>query len=452
MPVNHLITADVPSVQPRWQRITAILLCATVVGGLLLACAIGGSTAVPTQPRWTCPTPTPRPFGATGPIKSTETYTDSNGLLQTRETYYTIWEQEYGRLGNPAPAPTVYIREGRGFLLGQIVNVLPALDAHVSVVSGSATRTSGAGDAEQLVTVQIRWMNRAGTIPFSAPQQVVVSAVTGTDGRLVGGPSTGADGWSWSAEAQVASGQATDPALLVGQIADGTTTMVIPLFVAVGTVQTVDIRVASPTGGDDGQLRMQWSAGSDPHCTLPGTESAVYVATPTTADAPNPPAGSSALVAWAYQQVGRPYCWGGKGFTPCSGCDAGSGCVTPSCTAQGGYPCWDCSGLAWGAYNSIGTSIRHGTSNQSQYPEIWRVGSAVDPATVVADGDLLLFGGINANGRANRITHVGVYDGQTGAMVHAASYPDGTVVAPRVMGNSYYRPRLVVITRPPIVR
>lgn len=158
--------------------------------------------------------------------------------------------------------------------------------------------------------------------------------------------------------------------------------------------------------------------------------------------APVPP-GADSIVAAALAQLGRQYCWGGKGYTPCSGWTPQDGQVTPPCAS---YPCWDCSGLTWGVYQAVGITIGHGTANQKNYPAVAL--SAIQP------GDLLLFYGINQQGRASRITHVGVYVGDvdgdsTGDMVHAANYPTGVIVTKNIVRNPYYMRKLAVVTRPP---
>jgi cell wall-associated NlpC family hydrolase len=151
-------------------------------------------------------------------------------------------------------------------------------------------------------------------------------------------------------------------------------------------------------------------------------------------------------VALEYAQANRPYCWGGKGYAPCAGNPAIG--YVDACRSPSQWPCFDCSGLSYIAYlEGANTVIGHGTANQQNYPSV--AASAIQP------GDLMLFGGINQHGRGSFITHVGVYGGDvtgdgTGDLIHAANYPDGVIVTNNVLGNSWYRQRLAIITRPPL--
>ncbi len=227
--------------------------------------------------------------------------------------------------------------------------------------------------------------------------------------------------------------------------------MAVPLLAPDGDVQTLDLQLdlaGQPGTVDSGGLRVQWSRAREPHCDQAGTIAASYNDPARPLEGPPPPANATALVAWAYTQVGRPYCWGGKGDAACAG--NLNIAYADACPDRQGLPCWDCSGLAWGAYNSVGVTIRHGTSNQSREPLVWRAGSAVDPTSVARAGDLLLFTGANANGRpTGSITHVGLYCRRWGDGPRGQNYPDGVIVTPNVFTNRYYKPRLALITRPP---
>jgi len=186
-------------------------------------------------------------------------------------------------------------------------------------------------------------------------------------------------------------------------------------------------------------MRVQLVEGQTNDCDSPGVPSD-GLAQPGAGQAVPVPAGTDAIVASALTQVGRQYCWGGKGYTPCSGCSAGAGCVTPACAS---LPCFDCSGLTWWAYHDNGVTIGHGTANQQLYQEV--------PVSQVTNGDLALFTTINSHSRSG-ITHVGLIgdvnqDGKWD-LIHSANYPDGVVISYDFLNSNYYRSNLVVVTRP----
>jgi cell wall-associated NlpC family hydrolase len=93
-------------------------------------------------------------------------------------------------------------------------------------------------------------------------------------------------------------------------------------------------------------------------------------------------------IAYAEQQIGRPYLWGGKGP------DA-----------------FDCSGLVMKAYSAAGITLPRTSQEQ------WADGVHV-AASEVADGDLVFFAG--ADGTSTSPGHVGlVVDAATSTMVDA---------------------------------
>ncbi len=424
-------------------RILAVCVC-FALATLLLSCVtlpweVSQGAGAQSIPRWVCPTPTPKPYGEAGPIKG---YRDgapdpTTGIPPQVPEYYVIWEQEYGKLGNPPPAPTPYTKSGRGFYLGQIINLSSSLDVQAQV-----RKTDVVSGSFRLYEARLTWSNRGEPFAFVPARQVVISAVQRPDGARTGG-----SGWSWSRDAARLAGQTDDPTVMQGSVPAGDTETLVPILAPDGEVQTLDLQLdlAGQAGDkESGGLRVQWARAHQPNCDQDGTIAASYNDPARPAQGLPPPADATDVVAFAYGQIGRPYCWGGKGWEPCSGLG-----VTPSCDAQGGEPCWDCSGLMWGAYKSVGVTIGHGTSNQSRYPVVWQAGDSVDPANVAQQGDLLLFTGANANGRpAGTITHVGLYAGD-GLMIHAANYPDGVIATPNVFRNRYYGVRLEVITRPP---
>lgn len=424
----------VPASQPSRSLRLAQLGLLFVVCLLTSGCLVVGEVTPTTSelPRWACPTPTPLPpievpagtqpdpQGTPVPItRTTEPY--------EREPYNTIGQQ-------PILRPTPHTKTGTQFFLGQLINLTRDLDVQVDITpSGTPI------DGEQLSLVRLTWHNRGASVAFEPGRQVVVNTIRRADRRLVAGP------WRWSADAAAAAGMATDDSVLHTEIPAGTSDLQIPILAPAGTVETLDLQLDPPnaTTGTAGTLRVQFTPDRDPHCDAPGTEAAVYDDTNREVSGAPVPPGADSLVAAAMAQLGRQYCWGGKGYIPCSGWTLKEGQVTPPCAS---YPCWDCSGLTWGVYQAVGITIGHGTQNQKNYPQV--------ALAQVQPGDLFLFYGINQQGRASRITHVGMYVGDvdgdgTGDMVHAANYPAGVIVTKNIVRNAYYMQRLAVVTRPP---
>ena len=106
------------------------------------------------------------------------------------------------------------------------------------------------------------------------------------------------------------------------------------------------------------------------------------VANPTPPPAPS--AGASVALAYAYAQLGKPYCYAGVG-----------------------PDCFDCSGLTMMAWGQAGVAMPHGSTEQyNMFPHV-----ALSDAQ---PGDLIVYDG-----------HVGIYIGG-GEMIHAPH--TGTVV------------------------
>ena len=433
----------------RASRILTACTC-LALASLLLACvtlpsqASQGTTAA-AIPRWACPTPLPEPYGEAGPIKGHEDGPPdpTTGIPVQKPIYYQEWEQEdFNGNGAPFPAPTPYTKTGSSFYMGQLVNLTPQLDVRADV-----QRTDILSGSMRLYAATLEWKNRGQPFAFSLARQLVISAVQRADGARVGG-----NGWNWSLDAARRAGYADDPAVLRSDVPAGASTVVAPIFAPDGEVQTVDLQLdlaGAVAGRATGSLLVQWLRAHEPNCGQDGTEAAAYTDLARPAQSLPAPVNASDVVSFAAAQVGRPYCWGGKGWDDCDGYGGGAQQVTPGCGAQGGSPCWDCSGLTWGAYKAVGVTIGQGTANQKNYPAVWRSGDTANPADLAQPGDLLLFTQANANGRpAGSITHVGMYAGN-GLMIHAANYPDGVIQTPNVFTNRYYGARLSVVTRPP---
>ena len=137
--------------------------------------------------------------------------------------------------------------------------------------------------------------------------------------------------------------------------------------------------------------------------TRPGRVSRGRVVPPPGTDAPAPSAGAGAAVAYAKNQVGKPYEWGAAG--PDS---------------------YDCSGLTMASWRAGGVSLPHSAS--AQYSATTHV-----PMSAIQPGDLLFYG--------SDIHHVGIYVGG-GTMIEAPH--SGT----NVRYASIYRNDLVGAGRP----
>lgn len=97
-------------------------------------------------------------------------------------------------------------------------------------------------------------------------------------------------------------------------------------------------------------------------------------------------------IAYARQQLGKPYCWGGTGMG-----------------------CFDCSGLVMEAYAAAGVSIPR--TSEAQWASLPHI-----PASQVRPGDLVFFPG--ADGTWSAPGHVAmVLSGTTMLQAYAAGYP-----------------------------
>jgi|GEM_PF-1007374 len=424
-----------------------------LLGLFVLGCGAAGMLETAGAPRWACPSPTPLPWGTTGPVKTVITHTRpiSEGGDWEEYFYYDQWEQEYpGAAGPPFPSPTPYARVGGNYTLGQRVEVGPlhvAVNAQAGpVVTG---RTGIPDGTRQLFFIDITWINRATVaIPINYTERVRLRAVK-TPGGAVLSDST----WAYSNAAREIAGGVELPRA----VPPGTSQVRVPVLAPIGQPETVDIIfvgnpaasyrfptstpdpaltvipgtptvVPSPTPAgnialqdlDPRFITVQWTAttwappGGQPcgdagALTDWGGDPTGTWGEPITVGGPPPPPGADRLLQVALAQVGKPYVWGSKGPTS-----------------------FDCSGLCTWSYAQIGIGIPSGS--RAQYAGMRAVG-----ASELRPGDLIFF----AIESPTRIDHVGMLadvnrDG-TWDLIHAASPRLGVRVDYNVFGSAYYR-------------
>lgn len=403
--------------------IVSLLVIALLSGCAQYLAMSGQQDIVADTPRWACPTPTPLPTIQVEDGEETR-MVEGTPVTETRYRDTEPYEIEYGL---PVVQPTPYTKEGTSFYLGQIVNMGGGTDM-IATIGG----TEALPDNQRLYMVKLE-VKASQAITLTLERAVVISAIQEPSGRYVAGD------WRWNLESARAAGM---PETADATIPAGESTLEIPIIAPDGEVTTLDVRFDSQEWED---FRVQFTEAVDPLCEQPGTHGASYETNAMDVQAPPVPGNANGLVASALSQVGRQYCWGGKGYQACSGCSAGAGCVTPACAS---IPCFDCSGLTWWAYSHNGISIGHGTANQKLYP-------AVSPSQA-QPGDLILFTGgpAGSGNRFSGIRHVGMYAGDvngngTGDLIHAANYPAGVIIDDNIFNNGYWAPRIAVITRPP---
>jgi hypothetical protein len=391
----------------RRQRLFVVLSLGLL--GFTLACGTGGVVAA-NAPRWACPSPTPLPWGADGPVKDVIRHTRpiTAGGDWEEIVYFEEWEQEYPDAGGPPfPSPTPYALLGQSYVFGQRVEVWP-LHVQVTARSGALVTAPGvAPGTQQLYVIDITWHNptlEAFVMPYA--ERVRLRAITTPGGAVVSHSS-----WGTSALALQQADMQPPPEL----VPPGVSRVTIPVIAPPGEPETVEIDVATdpdyvpllpssttlpgtptptppptaPAGqprlraSDPELLTVQWS---NAEWVPPGAEACADPGALTDWDAEEDmawgvavplrvlaPPGADRLVQIALNQVGKPYVWGAKG-----------------------PEAFDCSGLASWSYAQIGIRIPQGTAGQ------WPHMRAVTRAHL-QPGDLIFFD-IAGSGR---IDHVG---------------------------------------------
>lgn len=432
----------------------AFILC------LLLAC--GGGVPAARSPRWACPSPTPLPFGPSGPVKERiplPTATPS-GPQEYQEVYYEEWEREYGPGGEllnggpalsgpPYPTPTPYAVQGTSYTLGQRVEIWP-MHVQVQARSGQVVELPGiAPNSQRLYYVDITWYNHsAEAIPINYGQSVRVRSITAPNGAIVTDSI-----WGMSNTSLQVTGSSAPPS----EIPPGESRVSIPIIAPLEKVKTVEIvfqgmpgynpvlsspttlpgtptatpapalPTATPTPNTDLRdtnptyLTVQWTDTDlkiGPPCGDPGALTSwdsgpgVGWGNEAPLSIPAPP-GASRVVQIALNQVGKTYVWGSKGPET-----------------------FDCSGLVSWSYGRIGITIPQGTAGQ--WPRMRPVSqSEIQP------GDLIFFT-VETPGQ---IDHVGMLIGDQNGdgkwdMVHASAPCCGVRVEYDVFNRPFWRNKI----------
>jgi cell wall-associated NlpC family hydrolase len=413
-----------------------------------VSCGVGGLAS--SAPRWACPSPTPRPWGAAGPVKLQIALPTAIplGSQEYQDVYYEEWEQEYPDQGPPFPSPTPYTVVGTNYILGQRVEVGP-LHVLVDARPGAVVeRPSVPAGTQQLYYVTITWLNRSrDPLPIDYSERVHLRSVTSPSGRILTDSN-----WGMSAESLQIAGMAAPPT----SIPPGESRVSIPIIGPLGAPKTIDIVFAAGVGapapdptGEGGTptatsapalptpsatpntdlratdpqfLTIQWTDTTlriGPRCDDPvaitgwGSEPWQEWGHAATIGMTAPP-GAARIIQLALAQVGKPYVWGAKGPEQ-----------------------FDCSGLVAWLYAQIGIRIPVGTAGQ------WPQMQPVPPADL-QPGDLVF---LDTEG-AGRVTHVGMLAGDLNGdgqwdMVHAANPALGVRVDYNIFQSSYYASRIV---------
>jgi hypothetical protein len=357
-----------------------------LISGLLLLLACGGGAALIRTPAppvvgkslWTCPPPPEAGVGLT-PVAGEPTVL-------------------------PVPTATPYRRSDVAFLGQDVYAGAFRITVHAVTDAGPVDAAQGGG-VLRLVDLEVA---SAQALALDLPAQVVIREVVQADG-------SGARGW-WHSDprAQDAAG-ALPTQLAPGGSWRGTVAIRTPEGSPslVYIFRTPDEARMSDTP-TDGLLIVR--VAHDPFCVgniarpnwTPGAGGGGIDGTPVVV-----PPGSNALVAFVVARLGYPYVWGAKG---------------PNA--------FDCSGLLYAAYASLGISIPAGTRG-GPAPGQGYFGTALMPSQL-RPGDLLFF---QITGDAP--SHVGMYVGDLdgdgrGDMIHAATPALGVIFESDVFGSAFW--------------
>jgi cell wall-associated NlpC family hydrolase len=417
--------------------------------GFVVSCGVGG-LATTSAPRWACPSPTPKPWGAAGPVKLQIALPTAIpvGSQEYQDVYYAEWEQEYPDQGPVFPSPTPYTLVGTNYTLGQRVEVGP-LHMLVDARPGAVVERPGVpAGTQQLYYVEITWLNRSGDpISIDYGERVRLRSVTSPANRILTDSI-----WGMSAESLQIAGMAAPPT----SIPPGESRVSIPIIGPLGAPKTVDVVFAmgasapAPLPTDVGRtpattfaptlltpsatpnielratdpqfLTIQWTDTTlriGPRCDDAGAVTG-WGSEPwqewghAAAIGMAAPPGAARIIQLALAQVGKPYVWGAKGPEQ-----------------------FDCSGLIAWLYAQIGIHIPVGTAGQ------WPLLKPIKVADL-QPGDLVFIDTENAG----RVTHVGILAGDLNGdgqwdMVHAANPALGVRVDYNIFQSSYYAARIV---------
>jgi cell wall-associated NlpC family hydrolase len=414
-----------------------------------VSCGVGG-LATNNPPRWACPSPTPKPWGAAGPLKEQIALPTAIpvGPQEYQDIYYEEWEQEYPDLGPVFPSPTPYTVVGTNYILGQRVEVGP-LHVLLDARPGAIVEWPGVpAGTQQLYYVDITWLNRSGdAISIDYGERVRLRSVTSPANRILTDSI-----WGMSAESLQVAGMPAPPT----NIPPGESRVTLPIIGPLGTPKTVDVVFAigasvpvgspidavetpivtpaatlpTPSATPNTELRatdpqfltIQWTDTRlriGPRCDDPGAITS-WGSEPwqewghAAAIGMAAPPGAARIIQLALAQVGKPYVWGAKGPEQ-----------------------FDCSGLVTWLYAQIGIRIPVGTAGQ--WPQM-------QPVTIadLQPGDLVF---MDTEG-AGRVTHVGMLAGDLNGdgqwdMVHAANPALGVRVDYNIFQSAYYAARIV---------